>query len=360
MLGDGPEPDRCLTLRVRHRGANAVERAEPNDGAGATVSDPEGLTAARPQVRELSGGRLHLSHGPIDVVLRAWGEAPAVAAAYRAAAARFGDILPELCRELPTLRAEIDAGQPPESLVGRRMAAACRPFADVFVTPMAAVAGAVADELMAVMRNTAELQRAYVNDGGDIAVYCAPGMALDIGVAGGFGRGPVPRLNGQARIRHGDGVGGIATSGARGRSFSLGIADSVTVLAGDAATADVAATLIANAVDIDHAAIVRRPASTLDPDSDLGDRLVTVSVGELPRGTVLAALGAGRKRAADYLARGLIVDAALMLQGETASLFSGAALHCGREHRRRPGIQQGIGSRRTQNAGRTSTEGILP
>ena len=151
------------------------------------------MLADRPQVRELPGGRLHLSHGPIDVVLRAWGEPDAIEAACRAAAGRFGHILPALCRELPRLRAPIGAGEPPESPVGRRMAAACRPFADVFVTPMAAVAGAVADELMAVMRDAAELERAYVNDGGDIAVYCAPGTALDIGIAGSFGRGPVPR-----------------------------------------------------------------------------------------------------------------------------------------------------------------------
>jgi hypothetical protein len=276
------------------------------------------MFADLPQVRELPGGRLHLSHGPIDVVLRAWGESAAVSAAYRAVIRRFTDILPELCRELPRLRAPAGSGEPPESPVGRRMAAACRPFAEVFVTPMAAVAGSVADELMTVMLGAAALERAYVNDGGDIAVHCARGAALGIGVAGAFGRGPLPQLNGSLRIRHGDGVGGIATSGARGRSFSLGIADSVTVLAADAATADVAATLIANAVDIEHPAVVRRPASALDPDSDLGDRLVTVAVGDLPRGAVLAALEAGRRRAADYLARGLIADAALMLQGETA------------------------------------------
>jgi ApbE superfamily uncharacterized protein (UPF0280 family) len=275
------------------------------------------MPADRPKVRELSGDRLHLAHGPIDVVLRAWGASDAVAAAYGGAAARVRDILPELCRELPRLRAPLGEGDPPESPVGRRMIVACRPFADIFVTPMAAVAGAVADELMAVMLGAADLDRAYVNDGGDIAVHCAPGMALDIGIAGGFSRSPVPQLNGSVRIRHGDGIGGIATSGARGRSFSLGIADSVTVLAADAATADAAATLIAYAVDIDHPGIVRRPASDLDPDSDLGDRLATVAVGELPRDAVSAALDAGCRRAADYVARGLIVDAALMLQGET-------------------------------------------
>jgi ApbE superfamily uncharacterized protein (UPF0280 family) len=280
------------------------------------------MLAAIPQVRQLSGGRLHLAHGPVDVVLRGWGEPAAINAAYWAAAARFADILPELCRELPRLRAQIGVGEPPQSPVGRRMAAACRPFAEVFVTPMAAVAGSVADELMAVMLDAADLARAYVNDGGDIAVHCAPGAALDIGVAGGFGHGPLPRLNGAVRIRHGEGIGGIATSGARGRSFSLGIADSVTVLAADAATADVAATLIANAVDIDHPAILRQPASALDPDSDLGERLVTVEVGALPRAAVLAALETGRQRGVHYRARGLIVDAVLMLQGDAVILLA--------------------------------------
>jgi uncharacterized protein len=360
MLADRPQPDRCLTLWVRHRSANAVESSEPSSSVGATVSDPEGLTPAGPQARELPGGRLHLLHGPIDVVLRAWGELDSIEAAYRAAAGRFGDILPELCRELPRLRAQLGKGEEPESPVGRRMAAACRPFADVFVTPMAAVAGAVADELLAVMRDTAELERAYVNDGGDIAVYCVPGATLDIGVAGDFRRGRLPLLNGQLRVRHSDGVGGIATSGAGGRSFSLGIADSVTVLAADAASADVAATLIANAVNIDHPAIVRRPASDLDPDSDLGDRLVTVSVGGLPRGAVLAALAAGRRRAADYLARGLIVDAVLMLQGETVALDATTPTAAGKEQRRIPRAPQEGGPHRTQNTGWTATEGTLP
>jgi ApbE superfamily uncharacterized protein (UPF0280 family) len=67
----------------------------------------------------------------------------------------------------------------------------------------------------------------------------------------------------------------VATSGWRckgkgGRSFSFGIADAVTVLAGSAAAADAAATVIANAVDLPgHGAITRRPASAIDPDSDL-------------------------------------------------------------------------------------------
>ena len=185
---------------------------------------------------------------------------------------------------------------------------------------MAAVAGAVADELLAHMTAAAPLDRAFVNDGGDIAVLVSPGHALDVGVAGEYSRGATPLLNGALRLDAASGVGGIATSGARGRSFSLGIANSVTILARDAATADVAATLVANAVNIDSPAIRRRPARDLDPDSDLRDLPVTVSVGPLTPAEIDAALTAGLQRAADYGQRGLIVDAALMLAGETRTL----------------------------------------
>jgi hypothetical protein len=275
---------------------------------------------APPAIQELEGGRLHLSHGPIDVVLEAWGRKRAVREAYAAACARFPEILPELCDELARLRRPMHEAPVVEGPVARRMVAACRPFTGVFVTPMAAVAGAVADELLAEMTGAARLQRAFVNDGGDIAVLVTPGHVLDIGVAGDFSRGAVPALNGAVRLDAASGVGGLATSGARGRSFSLGIADSVTTLAASAAVADVAATLVANAVNIDSLAIRRRPARELDPDSDLGDLPVTVSVGALTPAEVETALAAGAERAREYRRRGLIEDAVLMLRGKSRAL----------------------------------------
>ena len=75
----------------------------------------------------------------------------------------------------------------------------------------------------------------------------------------------------------------------------MGIADSVTVLARTGAVADAAATLIANAVDVDDPAIRREPAAELAPDSDLGDRLVTVEVGPLPPRKGRARLGPRRR-----------------------------------------------------------------
>jgi len=151
-------------------------------------------------------------------------------------------------------------------------------------------------------------------------VLVTRGHVLDIGVAGEFSRGAVPAINGVARLEAGSGVGGIATSGARGRSFSLGIADAVTVLAANAAVADAAATLIANAVNVDSPAVQKRPARDLDPDSDLRDLPVTVSVGPLTSDEADGALVRGLARAAAYLERGLIIDAALMLAGRTRTL----------------------------------------
>lgn len=267
-----------------------------------------------PVIQELTGGRLHFQHGPIDVVLKAWGAERDVATAYAAASARFRDVLGELVGELGELRKPMDRNPAVTSPVARRMVAACRPFADVFVTPMAAVAGAVADELMATMLAAAPLAKAFVNDGGDIAIHLGEGGSISIGVAADFSRGAVPALNGNVTIRAEDRIGGIATSGRHGRSFSLGIADSVTILARDAATADVAATLVGNAVNIDAPGVIRRAAHELDPDSDLGDRLVTVEVPPLTPAQIAAALASGSACADDYVRRGLITAAAITLQ----------------------------------------------
>ena len=282
---------------------------------------------APPVLQVLSGERLHLSHGPIDIVLKAWGSADAVKAAYAAAWTRFPRILPELCDELQELRRPMSESPRPTSPVACRMHAACLPFTGTFVTPMAAVAGAVADELLSVMLAAAPLDRAFVNDGGDVAVHVTPGAALEIGVAGGVGALDLPHLNGRVSIAAGQGIGGIATSGARGRSFSLGIADAVTTLSPTAAAADAAATIIANALNLDagHPAVARRPARDLDPDSDLGGRLVTVAVAPLAHHEIIQALDAGCREAETLRHRGLIRAAALMLQGHTRVADGGDA-----------------------------------
>ena len=201
--------------------------------------------------------------------------------------------------------------------VAGRMLAACWPHRAQFITPMAAVAGSVADEVLAAMTAGRRLTRAYVNNGGDIAVHLGPGTSFAAGVVNDPDR---PGLD-QRIVLGADGAArGMATSGWRGRSLSFGIADAVTVLAGSAAAADAAATLIANAVTVDHPAIERAPASSLREESDLGRRPVTVAVDPLPASVRTAALDAGLTAARAMWQTGLIVSARLALQGESRTL----------------------------------------
>jgi ApbE superfamily uncharacterized protein (UPF0280 family) len=255
-------------------------------------------------------GRLHLQHGPIDLIVEAFGAVGEVERAYAQAIDRFGDILPTLVGELPVLRRPVGEAYPLlQGPVARRMAEAVWPHRARYITPMAAVAGAVADEMLQALVRGRALDKAYVNDGGDIAIHLTPGQSLRAGIF-------AQALDGVALLTHERPVRGIATSGRGGRSFSLGIADSVTVLAVTAAAADAAATMIANEVNADHPAIERRPACELDPDSDLGDLPVTVAVGDLPPEIVEAALDRGLTEARRLRLCGVIDSAALSLEGQ--------------------------------------------
>jgi uncharacterized protein len=270
----------------------------------------------RAQRRRFADGRLHLQDGPIDLIIEAFGETSAVGEAYDAAWSRFATILEELCAELPLLRADPRVAQEPRGAVARRMAGAVAPFRlRRFLPPMAAVAGAVAEEVLQAMTAGRELARAYVNNGGDIAFHLGPGESFSIGM---IDRPDRPSVVGRATVREADRVRGVATSGWGGRSFSLGAADAVTVLAGSAALADAAATLIANAVDIPgHPAIRRTPARDLDPQSDLGERRVTVAVGPLTADEIDRALAFGAAEAELWRDRGLIEAAALRVGEQT-------------------------------------------
>lgn len=269
-----------------------------------------------PQAAMLADGkRLHLNHGPIDLIIEAFGDYAEVEAAYSQAKVRFATILTELVEELAALRApSTTIARPFRGPTAQRMEAAVSRLASgKFITPMAAVAGSVADEMMAAMLRGRRLRRAYVNNGGDNALFLAPGEEMKAAIAG-TGHSFADRVT----IRFDDPVRGIATSGWRGRSHSLGIADAVTVLAEDAALADAAATLIANAVDLpEHPAIERTPANVLAPDSDLGARLVTTGVGALDDREIAQALERGLLVAEEFVARGLIVSAALFLKGQS-------------------------------------------
>ena len=274
----------------------------------------------KPQIGILPDGRrLHLHDGPIDLIIEGWGKPACIASAYRAASERFSTVLDELCSELSYLRSQCRPENGwPSGTVARRMVAAVMPYSSqTFITPMAAVAGAVAEEILETMTSAANLSRAYVNDGGDIAFHLRQGEQFVIGMVE---RPDTAALLGTATLKFEDPIRGIATSGWPGRSFSLGIADAVTVLADRAAAADAAATMIANAVDLPgNPAILRVPARKLAPDSDLGNRLVTQGVGELSTQEIEEALARGVQHAELLLRMGLIRASAIFTRKGTAA-----------------------------------------
>ncbi len=297
------------------------------------------------QLAPLSEGRWHFQHGPIDIVIGAHGEAAAVKQAHDAAWQRFETVLDELVGELPILRRAITtdgvvskAHEILKGTIAQRMWNACAPYRAGFITPMAAVAGSVAQELIASYARPG-IERAWVNNGGDIALHLTPGQSVRVGLfadladldaALGDAYGDSQDAEGldtdaQCEIGFDMPVRGIATSGWRGRSFSLGIADSVTVLAKTAAMADAAATVIANAVNVQHPGIVRRPACDIRDDSDLGGMRVTVDVPRLSNDHIRTALAAGRRKAESLAELGLIESAMLVCQGQF--------VQAGRSHR---------------------------
>jgi len=279
------------------------------------------------QREPLAGSRWHFSHGPIDIVIGAEGDAAAVHAAHEAAWQRFQPLLQELVDELPQLRRPIAGLCRLDGIVAQRMWSACLPYSKTYITPMAAVAGSVAQELIGCYQRPG-VQRAWVNNGGDIALHLAPGASARVGLvsdlaafdATALRQAAAGRLqtDGQFELRAEDGVRGVATSGWRGRSFSLGIADSVTLLAANAAMADAAATVVGNAVNVEWPGIERVPAKLLRDDTDLGAIPVTTAVPSLPPALAREALQRGAAKARELQARGLIVAALLVCQGQAS------------------------------------------
>ena len=278
-----------------------------------------------PTSQELSQGRRHFQHGPIDIIAYAEGDPASVAQAHEAAWQRFGKILPELVDELAELRQPVRGAGGLKGPIAQSMWQACKAClidsdANAFLTPMAAVAGSVAQELSACYQAPG-IRRAWINNGGDIALHLTENTAFSIGLFADVARLDEQQLiagvqaDAVFKVEHGMGIAGVATSGWRGRSFSLGIADSVTVFAASASQADAAATMIANAVNVVDVRIKRQPASALKDDSDLGQQLVTVAVPELSQDEIHKALEAGLKKAHTLKQNGLICACVLSCQG---------------------------------------------
>ncbi|MBI5444924.1 MAG: UPF0280 family protein [Deltaproteobacteria bacterium] len=271
------------------------------------------MNGGGPALVPLGPDRLRVERGPVSLIIAArWGgeTRPAL---LEAAGRRTLEVLSELA-EYRTLVAtdarRIRHAQALPPVVGA-MWEATLPHRERFLTPLIAVAGAVADSI-ANWLAAAGASWILVNNGGDVAIRLAAGESATVGVAARLGAPPSARF----RVTASDSVGGVATSGFGGRSFTLGIADAVTVVGESGAAADAAATLVANDVDVESRSVERVLAGGVDPETDLRGLRVTRSVGPLSAAEVARALDRGGATAADFLERGLIRGALLFLRGE--------------------------------------------
>jgi len=212
--------------------------------------------------------------------------------------------------------------EPPEGLLVHTMWAAASVIGDDDLTPMAAVAGTIADATADFLVESG-LTRVIVNNGGDVAVRLTKGEKVSVGIRPDVNR---PRVSHRLLLAPEMGIGGVCTSGLGGRSFTRGIASAATVFANRAAIADAAATAVANASFVKTTAVHRRLAERIDADTDLKGVEVTTAVGILSDREIEMALEQGITRAEELSKRGLIKGACVAVKSRMRSTRNISAL----------------------------------
>jgi hypothetical protein len=189
------------------------------------------------------------------------------------------------------------------------MVTSVKTIGDGDLTPMAAVAGTIADAVADWLFERG-LTRVIVDNGGDIAIRLARGERATVGVR--------PQITSRL-ISHviyldsSRSAWGVTTSGMGGRSFTRGIASAVTVLADNASLADAAATAVANSCFVEDKSILQLPAQNIDPNSDLADIHVTSEVKLLSTESIRKAVGNARRKADNLFQKDLIIGAFIAL-----------------------------------------------
>ncbi len=252
----------------------------------------------------LPGGRALLAeNGPMRMVIQAWeGKVPRLDLATEAADYAFA-CLARVAGQLAVLKRRPGAidGLPPEPLA-REMIKSVRAVGDADLTPLAAVAGTLADAVADRLFGQG-LSRVIVDNGGDIAIRLAAGETTRVGLRPEIAH---PEISHVLTLDGRHSTWGVATSGLGGRSFTCGIASAVTAVARSASLADAAATAVANACLVAGADVLRVPAAKLDPNTDIPDLLVTVAVGDLTGPQRAEALSNALQRAEGLTQRGVI------------------------------------------------------
>jgi len=259
--------------------------------------------------------------GPMRLAIHAWQngrpqidlcrQAAEVSFAYLEAVAKHKKVLSDFVGNIKAL---------PENDLAQRMIESVQAIGDIDLTPMAAVAGTLADAVAdwLFIRGSTKV---VVDNGGDIAIRLAAGETATVGIRPQINHFDISHI---ARLDDRCSSWGVTTSGLGGRSFTRGIASAVTVLAASASVADAAATAIANACYVRDKNIRQTPAEQIDPNTDLAGKMVTISVGKLTGDKRKVAQINALQRAEDLVACGVIAGA-LIFQDALYSMTSSLA-----------------------------------
>jgi uncharacterized protein len=263
---------------------------------------------------------MYLEIGPVSLVIQGEKDGSIYKFKRKRLIEKVGSILNEIREKLPVLKQKACKIKNTKHISGvpKKMIDAVKAIDEVSLTPMAAVAGSVADTLKDFLKSEGP-DLVSVNNGGDISVFNRIGKELNIHI------GSIRSNENSHRFLRIDLLKdyGIATSGFGGRSFTLGLADSVTVIAGTGAIADAAATFICNCTNTQSDQVIRQKASEVDPLTDIPDELVTLSINQLNLDDIIISLENGLAVATNLKDNKYIYDTVITLQGHTVTTING-------------------------------------
>jgi len=222
-------------------------------------------------------------------------------------------ILEDLAKFLSTIKKKSQELEVEERFpdVVRRMIEATKRMGEPDLTPLAAVAGTASDVVADFMFNRGG-SKIIVDNGGDVAIRLREGEVARVGIKTEIDAKQPTYL---VSIDSTMGIGGVATSGLGGRSFTKGIASSATALSENAALADAAATVVGNFTNVEDPNIMRSPAEKIYPDTDIAGEWVTVKAGKLSEEKIEEALNRGLSKAYSICQKGLINGVMIASQG---------------------------------------------
>lgn len=201
-----------------------------------------------------------------------------------------------------------------EDSLGLQMVRSVLAVGDEDLTPMAAVAGTIADAVADYLFARG-MSKVVVDNGGDVAVRLRRGASVRVGIRPEVGRQDITVV---IALDSRSGSWGVTTSGFGGRSLTRGVASAVTVIARSASVADAASTAIANASFVTDDGVIQRRAEEIEPQTDLVGLPVTVKVAQLAQEKKIRAVSNAIKRAEALIDKDIIFGAFVAVQGEVA------------------------------------------